>query len=198
MAYTNSVVTFVDILGFADLVGREGEQEIAERLDAMGQTAASPVGREGDGTAVVSFSDSVIRAREVGPETVYDALMHEVMDLATAQWTLLDFGMLIRGGTTIGDVSMADGRAFGPAFVQAYRLESSLAVSPRIVIDPGVIQGIREHLRGAGTAGVKSELIAGLRDHVRLGDDGLWFIDYINSVRVVAGEQTVREGLFGC
>lgn len=105
--------------------------------------------------------------------------------------------MLIRGGTTIGDVSVADGRAFGPASVQAYRLESSLAVSPRIVIDPGVIQSIREHLRGAQAAGAKTEMIAVLREHVRLGDDGLWFIDYINSVCFVAGEELVREGLVG-
>ena len=195
VVYARSVVTFVDILGFADLVRNETAEEVEERLEAMGETAARPVGNEGHLTTVVSFSDSVIRARPVNPETIYDALMHEIQDLATAQWTLLEFGMLIRGGTTVGNVSVGEGRVFGPAFVQAYRLESSLAVSPRIVIDPGVIEAIRGHLRGAGSTRTKTELIAGLRDHVRLGDDGVWFVDYINSVNIMAGREFVRERL---
>lgn len=195
MAYVRSVVTFVDILGFADLVRNETAAEVANRLDAMGETAAKPVGQEGHLTTVVSFSDSVIRVRPIEPETVYDALMHEIQDLAAAQWTLLEFGMLIRGGSTVGMVSAGEGRVFGPGFVQAYRLESSLAVSPRIVIDPGVIETIRHHLRGAGTVSAKTELITGLRDHVRLGDDGVWFVDYINSVSIVAGREFVRNGL---
>lgn len=197
MAYSNSVVTFVDILGFADLVRTESAEEVADRLDALGETAAKPVGREGHLTSVVSFSDSVIRVRPVETEAIYDALLHEIQDLAAAQWTLLEFGMLIRGGTTVGMVSAGAGRVFGPGFVQAYRLESSLAVSPRIVIDPGVIATIRNHLRGASTVGAKTELLTELRDHVRLGDDGVWYVDYINSVSIVTDRQFVRNGLPG-
>lgn len=195
MAYVRSVVTFVDILGFADLVRNGTEADVVERLDAMSETAAKPVGLDAHLTTVVSFSDSVIRVRPVEPETVYDALVHEIQDLAAAQWSLLEFGMLIRGGTTVGPVFAGEGRVFGPGFVQAYRLESSLAVSPRIVIDPGIIETIRDHLRGAGTVSTRAELITGLRDHVRLGDDGVWFIDYINSVSIVAGGDFVRNGL---
>ncbi len=196
MPYQHSVVTFVDILGFADLVRREGPDEIVEMMDAMNETAASPVGVDGLRTSVVTFSDSVIRARPIGPESLYEALLHEIQDLATAQWTLLEFGLLIRGGTTVGDVSVAEGRAFGPGFVQAYRLESSLASSPRIILDPGVVQRIRGYLRGVG-GGAKTELITGMRDHIRLGDDGVWFVDYINSVRIVSGADLVRAGLPG-
>lgn len=195
MGYEPSVVTFVDILGFADLVRDQSAEEIADMLDAIGETAARPLDNEENATSVVSFSDSVIRARPVGPETIYDALLHEIQDLAASQWQLLEIGMLIRGGTTVGDVSMAEGRAFGPAFVRAYRLESSLAISPRIVIDPGVIESIRGHLSAATTGRGRTELIAGLRDHIRLGDDGVWFVDYVNSVHITAGSDFVRDGL---
>lgn len=195
MAYIRSVVTFVDILGFADLVRDGYAADIADMLDAIGETAARPLGGKDNTTSVVAFSDSVIRARPIGPESIYDAMLHEIQDLATAQWQLLEFGMLIRGGTTVGDVSIAEGRAFGPGFVQAYRLESALASSPRIIIDPGVVEMIRGHLSEAGTTSGRTELIVALRDHIRLGDDGLWFIDYINSVHIVAGAEFVRNGL---
>lgn len=193
MAYTRSVVTFVDILGFADLVRDRSAVDIADMLDAFGETAARPLEGTDNTTSVVSFSDSVIRARPIGPESIYDALLHEIQDLATAQWQLLEFGMLIRGGTTVGDVSIAEGRAFGPGFVQAYRLESALASSPRIIVDPGVIEMIRRHISEAGTK--RAELIVALRDHIRLGDDGVWFVDYINSVHIIAGGDFVRNGL---
>lgn len=50
MAYKNSVVTFVDILGFSDMVVRKMESEISEMLDAIGETAGQPIGPDGEGT----------------------------------------------------------------------------------------------------------------------------------------------------
>lgn len=182
MAYKNSVVTFVDILGFSDMVVRKMESEISEMLDAIGETAGQPIGPDGEGTKVLIFSDSVIRARPLGSETIYDALLHEIQDLAVSQWQLLEFGLLIRGGTTVGDVSLNESRGFGPAFVRAYALESSLASAPRIVIDPYVIEEIRSHLRVQAPGEGRQVLIDELRNHIRQGDDGVWFIDYMNSV----------------
>lgn len=188
MAYTRSVTTFVDILGFDELVHRAPASDVVEKLDAIANTVAKPVGPDGSNTTTLMFSDSVIRARALGSETIYGALLHEIMDLATSQWTLLEFGVPIRGGTTVGDVSMGEGRAFGPAFVRAYRLESALASSPRIVIDPFVVESIRAELRASAHSGGKDQLIAGLRDHIRQGDDGVWFVDYINSVWITMGD----------
>ncbi len=182
MAYRNSVVTFVDILGFSGMVGRETESEIGNMLDAIGTTAGQPIGPDGEGTKVLIFSDSVIRARALGSDSIYDALLHEIQDLAVAQWQLLEFGLLIRGGTTVGKVSLDENRGFGPAFVRAYELESSLATSPRIVIDPAVIEDIRAHLRTHPRGVARQTHINGLRHHIRQGDDGVWFIDYMNSV----------------
>ncbi|MBW6528975.1 hypothetical protein KZ813_19215 [Sphingomonas sp. RHCKR7] len=196
MAYRQSVVTFVDILGFSKIVEKGPFAQIDEMLDAMGKTAAQPVGEVGKLTSILSFSDSVIRARSLEGETVYDALLQEVQDLATAQWTLVEFGMLIRGGTTVGDIHMDERRAFGPAFIRAYTLESSLAGAPRIVIDPAVVERIREHLHSVGSRAKKRTLIEDLKSHLHLGDDGIWFIDYIKSVSLLNDADYVRETLF--
>lgn len=195
MVYTRSVVTFVDILGFSEMVDGGTFSDIDEMLDAMGKTTGQPVGDLGRLTAILSFSDSVIRARSLERESLYDALLQEVQDLATAQWTLLDFGMLIRGGTTVGEIHMDERRAFGPGFIRAYRLESSLAGAPRIVIDPAVIAKVREHLRSVGSRTTKRGLIEDLKSHLRLGDDGIRFIDYINSVSLLNEAEYVRDTL---
>jgi hypothetical protein len=195
VSYKRSVVTFVDILGFSDLVERSSYSDVDEMLDAMSKTTGQPVGDIGKRTAVLTFSDSVIRARPLEEETVYDALLHEVQDLATAQWALLEFGVLIRGGTTVGDIHMDARRAFGRGFIRAYRLESSLASAPRIVIDPAVIEQVREHLRAVGSRTRKRDLIEDLKSHLRLGDDGIWFIDYIKSVSLLNDPQYVRSTL---
>lgn len=186
--YKNSVVTFLDILGFREIIKTSDASVVSEMLDAIGETAATPVGADGDLTHVISFSDSVIRARPTGQEPAYDALLHEIQDLAASQWSLMEFGILVRGGITIGDVATSEGRAFGPAFVRAYDLESSLASSPRIIVDPIVIEHIREHVGNASEKTKKRDIIADLKQHIRLGGDGLWFVDYLSSVSITMGD----------
>ncbi|NIJ22056.1 hypothetical protein FHS95_003767 [Sphingomonas naasensis] len=198
MRYKRSVATFVDILGFAEIVG-DGEgndaANVDDLLDALDKTAGQPVGEVGAKTSVLTFSDSVIRSRPLDGESIYDALLAEVQDLATAQWTLLEAGVLIRGGTTVGDMVLDERRAFGPAFVRAYRLESGLANAPRIVIDPAVIEQVRGHLKAVPSRSTKRNLIEDLKSHLRLGDDGIWFIDYIKSVSLMNEAAYVRDAL---
>ncbi len=195
-AYRQSVVTFLDILGFREMIRNKPASVVSAALDAVSETAAQPVGIGGDQTKVISFSDSVVRVRPTDAESPYEALLHEIQDLSAAQWSLMDFGVLVRGGTTIGEVAVAPGRAFGPAFVRAYDLESSIASAPRIVIDPTVIQHMREHI--GGLSGIKSRrnCIDELKSHIRLGNDGVWFVDYISSVyRIMLPKSEVESAL---
>jgi hypothetical protein len=50
----------------------------------------------------------------------------------------LKLGLLIRGGITIGKLYHSNGVVFGEGMVDAYRLESSVAIYPRVVISPRV------------------------------------------------------------
>lgn len=197
MSYRESIVTFLDILGFRNVVTSRGFDDIENMLDAMSETAAAPVGEAGKKTDVLSFSDSVIRARPTSSKDVFADLLHEVADLAHAQWSLMEYGILVRGGITIGKIAMGPGRAFGPAFVRAYDLESSLAGAPRIVLDPTVVQTIRSEVsRQKGTT-AKRELIETLKHNVRLGEDGLWFVDYIGTAARTIGDATEVTAALG-
>lgn len=57
------------------------------------------------------------------------------------------------------------------------------------MIDPAVVEDIRSHVRGISTSARRRTLISDLREHLSLGEDGLWFVDYIGSVSKVIGNQ---------
>ena len=175
--YRKQVVTFLDIMGFREIVKAKDAEAITGMLDLIQAKAAVPAAVTGDVTTIISFSDSVIRARPCARDNVA-ALAHEVGELATAQWDLMENAILVRGGITIGQVLMTTGRAFGPAFVRAYELESGWARSPRVVLDPTAVRVIREQATGVGT-GPRRALIRMVRQNLKLDQDGLWFVDYI-------------------
>lgn len=187
--YRKQVVTFLDIMGFREIVKSTDADRIVQMLDLIQAKAAAP--GEGEGTSVISFSDSIIRARPCGGDLLA-ALIHEVGELATAQWDLMDYGILVRGGTTIGDVLVAPARAFGPAFVRAYEMESSWARSPRIVLDPATVDHVRESLKGQGS---KRDLMRAVRASIAFDRDGLWFVDYIGAAFRRLGAEAHREVL---
>jgi len=55
---------------------------------------------------------------------------------------LLRQGVLTRGGITKGLLYHSSNIAFGPALIEAYRLESEVAVYPRVVLDPTLTKSI--------------------------------------------------------
>lgn len=198
--YEQSVVTFLDILGFADVVRKRSPTEIGDMLDWIDETAASKdlVGYEGGPPAhVVSFSDSVIRARRYGGEVRQNTLLIEIDELAVSQWLLMQRGIWMRGGMTSGGIHITDSRAFGPAFVRAYELERAFANVPRIVIDPPLLKELRSNkmLRAPGRS-TRGEISA-TRKYLRQGDDGLWYVDYLVSLsRLIADSDEHIDGMW--
>ncbi|MDL2236413.1 hypothetical protein LJC56_01055 [Christensenellaceae bacterium OttesenSCG-928-K19] len=151
-----AVVTFIDILGFKNLVEHKSDGEMVEILDLFHQhNSENPLSRYEISTPIVDnlislktvyFSDSVVRIRYVSDWGVkypsdghYMVLLEkELMLLAEIQAALLKRGILIRGGITIGEIYYDEEakHLFGKAMNRAYELESTLANYPRIVIDP--------------------------------------------------------------
>lgn len=175
--YEQSVVTFIDILGFSDVVREHDATEINVMLDLISETAAAQ-NNWGGRTEILSFSDSVIRAKGCG-KSVFSAALSEIIEIANAQCELALKGILIRGGMTTGNVSVSEGRVFGPGFIRAYELEAHFAGSPRIVIDTALIPELRQQRSTANRE--YQEEIKRIREWMIQGDDGLWFVDYLRS-----------------
>src|SRR3546814_12713824 len=77
-----------------------------------------------------NFSDSLI----ISAANTADGLWHVLFSLSDLAINLLEIGVLVRGGVTIGGIHHDDDIVFGLGVNEAYRLESKIATSPRIVL----------------------------------------------------------------
>ena len=180
-------------MGFRNIVGLKTADDISDMLDRILASAAAPSAAGEGNTSLISFSDSIIRARPCARDLSV-AFFHEVSELARAQWNLMNSGILVRGGITAGEVLIKPGRAFGPAFIKAYDLESSWAKGPRILVDPEIIIMLRAEAKTKGGEEGRA-LIARARELLNHDADGLWFVDYIREASQFTSSADHRAAL---
>jgi hypothetical protein len=163
--YQKAFVTFIDILGFRQIVCEKLSSEINSILDLMNFVVNLPQRRSPpyDDTKylpmVLQFSDSIIRIQPVDEIDIETFIYEEICSLIIAQGNLVCKGFLVRGALTYGDICVHKNRILGPAFNKAYFLESSIAIYPRIIVDELLCKMNGETLK---------------RDF-----DGQWYIDYL-------------------
>jgi len=182
-AYSRTLVSYIDILGFAQMIERSREDaaeigKLRDRLTAMRRVATeNSKHRNSSGENInvafdsFSFSDLVVRCTTLGDHPPwFILLMAELHYLAAGQSSLASEGVLVRGGISMGELFMNPEKTtvFGPAFVRSYKLESQQAIYPRILVD-------REVVFEAEKAAVWA-LLDGI---VRQAEDGAYFLDYL-------------------
>lgn len=186
--YQRSIVTFMDILGFREIVKKSSSESISQMLDIFGQFAAPEDGAVKDPyePTVLSFSDSIIRVRNLQSEEniafPVGHLFYELNDLLHIQMNLINHDVLVRGGVALGDVNASStGRIYGPAFITAYDLESKFANYPRIIVSPDLINAVGTDVSIINENHSAEEEREYLRKLLAVGDDGLCFIDYLRA-----------------
>ena len=180
--YRWALITFIDILGFSDLVARsEGPAKIRSILSRLASFAASKqdAQHEIDETAAVVFSDSIVRVRFLDGEYRTGALFQEVLKLLQVQGEMLADDVLLRGGITVGLIHVEGQMAFGPGLIRAYKLESEFANYPRIVVGPEVFRALREGKALIADHHDLEDEVHYQKKLLRRGEDGFWFIDYL-------------------
>jgi hypothetical protein len=95
------------------------------------------------------------------------------------QANLVSRNVLIRGALTVGFINVDDGLIFGPPLVQAHLLESKRAVYPRIIVDPDVLETLKECplLRAHDTF---EEEMSYLDSVLQRDEDRELFLNYLN------------------
>ena len=163
--YETRCLAFIDILGFSELIKEsQGNHErflwlrsLFMEFESVGShiaadnTAMAEIGKilptlrgKSDPTHMVAFSDSIVLSTSVRPScepAAVFALAQRTADLCTQ---LLHFGCLTRGGITIGDLFHESNVVFGPALLDAYKLESQVAVYPRILFSDDAVRYIND------------------------------------------------------
>jgi hypothetical protein len=159
------IVTYIDILGFknfvessaSDVTVRVGILQALTKFKQEIDNNYSIITVEGEEDTqpskkfdVRNFSDSVLRFRRLdGEVNIGQAVSHEVVDICLAQASLLEHGVLLRGGMAIGELSFNCKHVYGPALLKAVDLEKRIAIYPRIVAD----DQIHQHFSAAANRG---------------------------------------------
>lgn len=160
--YKKSIVTFIDILGFKDLVNQSTNSH--QVLDLIHGTLmkfkslekpeswtsdlieveedAQKKGLDGFGisnrTKCTCFSDSIVISIEIENDLneVFSTL---IANLSRIGAQLLKDGILIRGGIDLSDIYHNNGIVFGKGLINSYELETNAAKYPRIILSKNLI-----------------------------------------------------------
>jgi len=180
--YEEMVVTFIDILGFKNLIKSKDLSEIRKIIEQfnlyknLSRYCHKTGNPNNDTFNSISASDAIIRfTRFPNKCSSTDVFIKELEILAHIQLKLIcDFQILIRGGLTIGQMyfNYNDRLSsfFGPAYIRAYEIETNIASYPRIVIDNSL-----------------NECFKITNNYISLGKDGELFIDYLENSRINHG-----------
>lgn len=203
--YVDSYVAFLDMLGFKEQCGKK-KLSCAEikaifddiellrlKCDDGFLRIVIPEGIRKQTTFTV-MSDSIV----ISTPSNDDGLLFILYLCCFIQTSLLCHGILLRGGIAKGEFFKCGNRMFGPAFIEAYNIESSLATYPRVVISDGIIdylktQGLFKKLsvhdyvaRYKGGEDPIGENIRQIRILVVKSDeDSLCFVDYFNLIVIL-------------
>lgn len=205
--FERCVVTFIDILGYRNLLNTMRAEELVGVVNALrgfaagdGDDAEPP--RRSDEIRLhtqsfsESVSDAIVRVRTVDTQSCDGPFVHELIDLMHAIVECVSRGILIRGGMTIGPVHVGlDGRGpiFGNGMVRAYKIEDEEAVYPRIMIDD---QALEIYLTDAALwkDGEQDGYEAALAMRfIGVAEDGSHFVDYLRA----AGPGEFDAGIAG-
>lgn len=169
-------VAFLDVLGFSDMVAedvRSNDQRNLAKLFKCHQ-AAGNIFSDDPNCSVTQFSDSIVVSKP------YDAKDFDwfVTRVARYQRLLLDEGLLCRGGISVNKHFSNGSFTFSAGLIAAYRVESSLARYPRVVVSKEVMDLIFPDSKG-------------IPKNLMREDDGLLFVDYIGYSRKIKPKKLV-------
>jgi len=153
----DSVVCFLDILGYRELIATGGEaaqrnfhQALLESYPMM----LAEIGYDGEETdrypplfALKTFTDNIVLARPIGRrEDGESELGNVAMAVAALQTQLALKGFFVRGGIAIGPAYVDDFGVFGDALLESYRGECQLARDPRVILCASAREKVIQHI----------------------------------------------------
>ena len=144
VCYSQYLVASLDILGIKErMCGadslqilnaiRDEYETIIRDTHANDKEFSSPTWHE-----FKVFSDNIVMARKVNNRKEMEQQLHNIagniLFLQTRLWCR--HHLLLRGGIALGNFYIDDLIAFGPGLLEAYQLESKIAIYPRVILSP--------------------------------------------------------------
>jgi hypothetical protein len=194
----DSIVAFIDILGFSNMAMScerlEDSQRLLDKIAVAIDDSRHFVRQnipDGDRElgrrwATKFFSDNLAFGFPFDEESV---------DRATTVWFIIRCaqryqlkmtlnGFFVRGALTQGPVCLTDEIIFGSALIECYQLESKASIVPRIVLAEPLQQIVMKSYRASA-----GRLEAGAEQAICRDVDGWWFVNYLDAAQDARGVQ---------
>jgi hypothetical protein len=142
--YEPRVLVYFDILGWKEMVKDSvGNREMIARLSGILEFTQKTTASMGSHFAMrfTHFSDHVVMSANF---VRWDGIGHVCLITSTLVTSLLVHGFYTRGAVVIGDLIHKQNSVFGPALVEAHKIESEVAKYPRIVFSRGAEEAARQ------------------------------------------------------
>jgi hypothetical protein len=177
----NSVVCFIDILGFSSL-GIEaiklnkGEEFLKNIHNSLNKAKKSLTPYPSLSAKVKVFTDNVVIGWPIRGDGEGE-LGSTFLNLSEYQLSLALDGFFIRGGISVGPHFMDEETVFGPELIKSYELESQVAVYPRIILSEKSKQEVSkfvDYYSPKSDSPFNTELLEDM--------DGEWFLNYLHTL----------------
>lgn len=197
--YEDRILAFIDVLGFSEAIkqtmkdGKENKAQ-TDRIDSLIRVIQSDLKIDDEsyrkhynfsdkeisvlkGSRVVNqFSDSIVISYLINEESGIFVMLLEILFLCM---TALQHDFLLRGAIVRNKLYHSKNEIFGPGLVEAYEMEKSLAIYPRIVLDDDIIKLSRKYYGTQNGPDTEEEFVRSL---VKRDFDGMYYINYFDGV----------------
>nr|WP_280971281.1 hypothetical protein [Cupriavidus gilardii]WDE72542.1 hypothetical protein [Cupriavidus gilardii] len=175
-----SYCAFLDVLGFsariADSYRDETHNELLERFHGILARYIATLRETRDEYSMLyhkSFTDNVVLAHprySSDMEAEFGAILEAISQY---QLQMALNGFFVRGGLAVGRLFIDDNSAYGEALIEAYRLESTIATNPIVVLCDHTMDLVDVHVKYYA-----GESAPQLQDVLK-GPDGRYFLNYL-------------------
>lgn len=176
----NSIVCFTDILGFSNLVAQTNNisqgNKLLKDLHGVLNTQYSSMREMNPNGQFKTFTDNIILAYPIseandGGEMATGGIL---MSFIEYQLNMVLKEYFVRGGIS-NDFYYGDSDfAYGPALIEAYSLESNIAIYPRIILSEAMVDLIAKQLNYYA-----EDIFAPQYHHVMKDEDNKCFLNYL-------------------
>lgn len=178
-----SCVAFLDVLGFSAMVEKDAQAKSPVYLEFFRDVFAKIKEHALPEQDLRMFSDSIIVSSPLSVANVI-AVMQTVSDL---QILFLKNSILVRGGVAMGRHYGDDRVIYSEGLIVAYRLESSRAKYPRVLVDLNLWDW------ASNFRGLTEKQNRQLNNLVIRDQDGQMFIDFLRNANFQELTPKVRE-----
>jgi len=174
-----SYCAFLDVLGFSERISASYKDDSADKLlESFHKILAESIAQFNGSTDesmlyFKSFTDNVVLAHPRFSDDMESEFGFILWSVNEYQFQMALKGFFIRGGLAVGQLFMDENSVYGAALLEAYRLESKIAVNPVVVLCDDTMKLVDKHIEY-----YSGEIAPQLR-HVLKGPDGRYFLNYL-------------------